>query len=855
MTALVGGKAARLGELAKLDWADVPAGFCVTAAAFTELMAAVPGVDDRLERLAAVDPADAHTLRAVAAEIRAGIEEAAMPEDIADSVGGAVDVLGSVGCAVRSSATAEDLSTASFAGQQDTYLNVIGTVSILEHVKRCWASLFTDRAVSYRSHNGYDHRNVAMAVIVQQMADADAAGVLFTADPLTSNRSVVSVEAIYGLGMPLVSGEVSGDVYKVRDGEIVSREIATKRMAVHAAARGGTVQRPVQPGRETLPVLTGPQILRLAEVGRRIEAYFGEPQDVEWCMIGERARIVQSRPITTLFPIPRADDEANHVYVSVGHGQMMTDAMKPLGISMWQLTSPAPMRHAGGRLFVDVTERLAAPGTGAALLEAMGRGDPLIGAALETVVARDAFVPTLPEDVSTTPPANEPPAPIEADPGLVSGLIQRNQASVAELRRRIGSKSGVELFDFILTDLEELKRLLFEPLSHRAIMAGMEATWWLNDQLESWLGEKGAADALSQSAPNNITSQMGLDLLDVADAVRPHSDVVAFLERIEGSDAKGDFFEELAAIPGGQSARDAIVAYLDRYGMRCIGEIDITRPRWAENPTALVPALVGNIKDFPPGEAGRRLERGRQLASAKEREVLARLRRLPDGDDKVAQAKQTIDRLRTFIGYREYPKYGIVSRYFIYKQALIAEGDALVRIGAVANREDIFYLTFEELREAVRTARVDERLIRCRKDAFERFRSLSPPRVLTSEGEVIAGTYRHEGVPDGALAGLGVSAGTVEGRARVIRDVSQADLAAGDILVTAHTDPSWTPLFVRIGGLVTEVGGLMTHGAVIAREYGIACVVGVEQATRSIRDGQWIRVDGTHGYVEIIDEP
>jgi phosphoenolpyruvate synthase/pyruvate phosphate dikinase len=211
-----------------------------------------------------------------------------------------------------------------------------------------------------------------------------------------------------------------------------------------------------------------------------------------------------------------------------------------------------------------------------------------------------------------------------------------------------------------------------------------------------------------------------------------------------------------------------------------------------------------------------------------------------------------IDRVRTFIGYREYPKYGMVSRYFVYKQALLREAERLVQTHALREKEDIFYRRFQELHEVVRTNHVDDQLIHQRKEAFRSYQALTLPRVLTSDGEVIAGAYRRDDLPRGALAGLPVSAGTIEGRARVIVDMAQADLEAGDILVTSYTDPSWTPLFVAIKGLVTEVGGLMTHGAVIAREYGLPAVVGVEKATQLIQDGQRIRVHGTEGYVEIL---
>ncbi len=211
---------------------------------------------------------------------------------------------------------------------------------------------------------------------------------------------------------------------------------------------------------------------------------------------------------------------------------------------------------------------------------------------------------------------------------------------------------------------------------------------------------------------------------------------------------------------------------------------------------------------------------------------MSALRDLPDGEPKADETKQMIDRVRTFIGYREYPKYGMVSRYFVYKQALLEEAARLVGAHVLREKEDVFYLTFQELHDVVRTNQVDDRLIGRRKDAFRSYQALTPPRVLTSDGEVVTGTYRRVDVPAGALVGLPVSAGTVEGRARVVLDMAEADLDAGDILVTAYTDPSWTPAFVAIAGLVTEVGGLMTHGAVIAREYGLPAVVGVEQATR-----------------------
>lgn len=758
--ALVGGKAANLGELMRIDGIHVPAGFCVT----TEATGLAAAVGDKLRELG---------------------EHAAY--------------------AVRSSATAEDSPTASFAGQHDSYLNVVGLAAILDCIERCRASLESERAVAYRRRAGIDHAR--MAVVVQRMVDADAAGVLFTADPISGHRKVSSIEAVAGLGEALVSGRAKADRYQVRDGNVTA---------------SGTT-------------LTEAQAVRLAELGRRIEAHFGQPQDIEWCLAGEDFQFVQSRPITTLFPIPAASDGENHVYLSTAHQQMMTDPMTPLGLSVFQLTAGRPMNEAGGRLWVDVTLALASPERRAGLLAMAERSDPLVRDALQTIVDRD-FVRSLPE--TGVPPAATPD-PIEADPALVPALIARSQASLAALQTAIATKRGPALFDFILADLQELRRMLFDPESHRVVMAAIESTWWLNDHLQAWLGDRAAAETLALSVPHNVTSEMGLALMGVADVIRRDPDAVAILER-----ASDDGF--VAKLPA--ESRDALEAFLVRYGMRCAGEIDIATPRWSERPTTLVPALLANVRSFEPGAAERRFEQGRLEAEAKTREVLARLRALPDGEHKAAEMKRVIDRLRTYLGYREYPKYVMISRYFIYKQALLREAARL----PLRDPEDIFYLTFQEAHEVARTHEIDTALIARRKDEYRANRTLTPPRVLTSEGEMLWGAYRREDLPAGALPGIAVSRGIVEGRARVVLDFAKAALEPGDILVTTFTDPSWTPAFVAIAGLVTEVGGLMSHGAVVAREYGLPAVVGVEHATRTIRDGQRIRVNATDGYVEIL---
>ncbi|AEB63461.1 phosphoenolpyruvate synthase [Bacillus amyloliquefaciens] len=849
---LVGGKGLHLGELSKIQGIQVPEGFCVTTAGYRKAIEQNETLQSLLNQLTMLKVEDRDQIGKISRKIRQIIMEAEIPSDVVEAVSHYLSRFGEEHAyAVRSSATAEDLPHASFAGQQDTYLNIIGVDAILQHISKCWASLFTDRAVIYRMQNGFGHSQVYLSVIIQRMVFPQASGILFTADPITSNRKVLSIDAGFGLGEALVSGLVSADCYKVRDGQIVDKRIETKKLAINGRKEGGTETQQINPDQQKTQTLTDEQILQLSRIGRQIEAYFGQPQDIEWCLVRDTFYIVQSRPITTLYPVPEASDQENHVYISVGHQQMMTDPIKPLGLSFWLLTTSAPMHKAGGRLFVDVTHHLASPDSREGLLNGMGQHDPLLKDALMTIIERRDFIKSIPDKTAPNPFKGNTDmlAQVENDPTIVTDLIKRSQTSIEELKQNITTKSGADLFEFILEDIgQQLKKILFDPKSSAVIRAAMNASSWINEKMNEWLGEKNAADMLSQSVPSNITSEMGFALLDVADVIRPYPEVIDYLQQVKDD----HFMDELVKFEGGQETRDAIDDYLNKYGMRCVGEIDITRTRWSEKPVALIPMILNNINNSVPNANHRKFEQGRQEALKKEQELLDRLKQLPDGEQKAKETKRMISIIRNFSGFREYPKYGMVSRYFVYKQALLKEAEQLVEAGVIHEKEDIYYLTFEELHEAVRANKLDYQIISKRKNEYKLYEKLSPPRVITSDGEIITGKYKRENLPAGAIAGLPVSSGVIEGRARVILNMEDADLEEGDILVTSFTDPSWTPLFVSIKGLVTEVGGLMTHGAVIAREYGLPAVVGVENATRLIKDGQRIRVHGTEGCIEIL---
>ncbi|MCY8615221.1 phosphoenolpyruvate synthase [Bacillus haynesii] len=847
---LVGGKGLNLGELAKIQGIQVPEGFCVTTAGFQKAIKQNETFQALLDQLAMLKVEDRDQIGEISRKIRHTIMEVEISSNVVKEVTRYLSRFGDEHAyAVRSSATAEDLPYASFAGQQDTYLNIIGKEAILQHISKCWASLFTERAVIYRMQNGFDHRQVYSSVIIQRMVFPQASGILFTADPITSNRKLLSIDAGFGLGEALVSGLVSADCYKVQNGQIIDKRIEAKKLAIYGRKQGGTETKQIDPDQQMSQTLTDGQILQLERIGRQIETHFGQPQDIEWCLADDTFYIVQSRPITTLYPIPEANDQENHVYLSVGHQQMMTDPIKPLGLSFYLLITPAPMRKAGGRLFVDVAPRLTTRVGRETLLNSLG-SDPLIKGALMTVIKRD-FIKLLPNDQTAPIPDRRNTdilAQFENDPTIVSDLIKRSQTSIEELKQNIQAKSGLDLFDFILEDIQQLKKILFDPQSTAVFMAAINATSWINENMNEWLGEKNAADTLSLSVPNNITSEMGLALMDVADVIRPYPEVIDYLEHAK----EDNFLDELVKFDGGRETRDAIYDFLSKYGMRCTGEIDITRTRWSEKPMTLVPVILKNIKNFEPNAGNRKFEQGRRVALEKEQELIERLKLLPDGEQKAKETKRMIGLIRNFIGYREYPKYGIVSRYFVYKQALLKEAEQLVQAGVVHEKEDIYYLTFEELHEAARTKKIDDQIISIRKDEYKLYEKLTPPRVITSDGEIITGEYKRENLPANAIVGLPVSSGVIEGRARVILNMENANLEDGDILVTSFTDPGWTPLFVSIKGLVTEVGGLMTHGAVIAREYGLPAVVGVENATGLIKDGQQIRVHGTEGYIEIL---
>ncbi len=877
----VGGKGANLGELARAGF-PIPPGFCVTTAAFDAFMAARAGdgVEDAgaatFAALDALAPGDVEGVRAVGAAIRARLVARPVPPAVADAIRAAWAAAGAGHAyAVRSSATAEDLPDASFAGQQDTYLNVRGDDALLDAVRACWASLFTDRAILYRAQNGFDHRHVKLSVVVQRMVDPEVSGILFTADPLTGHRHVVSIDAGFGLGEALVSGIVSADLYRVdaRTDRLVDVQVGDKPIAIRPLQGGGTFRETLPEAQRHARVLSDAQAVALARLGRRIAAHYGRPQDVEWCIdAAGTVFIVQSRPITSLYPLPEPPpgDDALHVYLSFSHVQVMTDPIPPLGRSVLRTLIPVGkldrprdesdfMAAAGGRLYVDLTPMLVTARARRALPRVLTIADVLIAEAVGEVVRRDAFVAGLKGLRRRIRPRDTArfvlPVLAEAlrwlvwrDPDTAVARVERAiAAALADVDRALAAAAPGPAR---LRAAQTLVGSVFAGLVVKLmpVVAGGMLGRLLLVRLT---GDPAGVDAILRGLRGNATTEMDLEVGDLADVARRHPAVVACLT----SQPPAAALAAVGSVDGGDAFLSAWRAFLDRYGMRGPSEIDITRPRWAEDPSPLLQVVVGSLQHETGGT--HRARHARQVADgeAAAARLEAAARRGVVGFARAAVVRRLAHAARGLLSVREHPKFLLVQVLWRVKRVVEAAADDLVAAGRLDAADDVWFLSLAELVAALDAPAVDVRpRVAARRAEHRRHLHLRPPRVMTSDGEIPHVTYGRTDLPPGALPGSAASAGQVEGVARVVIDPTAEVLSPGEILVAPFTDPGWTPLFINAAGLVMEVGGLMTHGSVVAREYGIPAVVGVLDATRLIRTGQRVRVDGDRGCVEILDD-
>lgn len=865
-----GGKGANLGEMTKAGL-PVPHGFCVSTFAYRMFIKNSREMDRLFDQLDSLKYDDLEQIRLIGKRIREHLAFMSMPEEIQAAILKALNQTGKdKAYAVRSSATAEDLPTASFAGQQDTYLNVCGPEQLLKAVQNCWASLFTDRAISYRMKNGFDHRTVFLAVVVQEMVFPDVSGIMFTADPITGHRKTISIDASFGLGEALVSGLVTADLYQIQAGDIIHKQISKKEAAIYSLPEGGTVTKELPHEKQELQALPDEQICELAKLGQKIEAHYGQEQDIEWAFADGRLYILQSRPITSLYPVPSISDDKLHVLINLGYIQMMTDSMKPLGISVLSRipdflkkdpTDPSITREAGGRAFIDITGALAIKPIQKRVLKVLHGMDQLMATAVSEAVKREEFIhqtmrkPKVLGIAKTLAPIFIPAALKVAgnlyikDPGKAEkqagSFIER---TVRETAEKLKETSGAETIRLIQQDMGNmLPHVVFKVAVY--FLTGVVSSGYLEKKLKNKVGDEQSTVLLSKlykSLPHNVTTEMGLALGDLSDQARRHPEVIRYLQQ---ADSTG-FAEGLTEIPGGASFKQKLDHFLGRYGMRCVGEIDITKPRWSEDPAQLAPLILSNIQTAGAGDHRKKYKQGEREAEQAEREIVSQFS-FPQ--------KRYISRLvrvyRSLMGMREHHKFTLVQLMFLYKKAILKEARSLVQKGILEDEADVFYFTLEELIALLESREIGciQAILETRKRQHELNQKLKSPRVMTSKGEVITGKLHNAKSPEGALLGTPVSAGVIEGKARVITRLEDAKLNPGDILVAPYTDPGWTPLFTSAVGLITEVGGMMTHGSVVAREYGIPAVVGIEKATEIIKEGAYIRVDGTNGFVQILE--
>ncbi|HHX04237.1 MAG TPA: phosphoenolpyruvate synthase, partial [Tissierellia bacterium] len=557
-----------------------------------------------------------------------------------------------------------------------------------------------------------------------------------------------------------------------------------------------------------------------------------------------------------LFPIPSSPDGFKRLFVSAGHMQMMTDVILPLGMSFMHKVSLFRMVECGGRLFIDITHDMKTVYGKKMIHQKMAAMDPLIHRAIEQVMADKEYLASIPKGAgsfSSFGLSHWIPMLRQGirlyrrnNPEDIDQYVERMEASVRELRQTLERLSGSEVLDAIEQDQSRLMDVIYDSTGFGAVLATQYAIGQIDRLGKQLTGESNLSNRLSKSVEHNVSSEMGLALSEVSDLIRDYPEVQSYLEE---SGAEFTFFG-LKGVPGGEVVAQALEDFLQRYGMRATGEIDITKTRFRENPAELIPTILSNIRSLPVGHAQATFQQGVSETQKIIEDILYQAKQKL-GRKKAKKLEKNITFFRHYLGTREYPKYFWICRYDVYKQALMREAKELVKQGVLDQAEDIYYLTFEELRHMMATQQRNQSLIEERKAAYSGYAHLTPPRVIFSDGEVPEIDYARQ-IPTGALAGLGVSSGMVEGRARVIKSIEDAVIAPGDILVTSFTDPSWTPVFVSLAGLVTEIGGMMTHGAVITREYGLPAVVGVVGATQRIKDGDLIRINGDEGYVEIL---
>ena len=878
-----GGKGMNLVRLTRAGFL-VPPGFIISTDAYREFVSANRWLPEILSGVVDLSAEDASALERISAQIRVAFSAGKIPENLEAAIRAAYAEIGNQPVAVRSSATAEDLPDLSFAGQQDTYLNIIGAESLLEAVINCWSSLWTARAIGYRIRNGIDHNEAALAVIVQEMVQSETSGVLFTANPLTGLRTESVIDATLGLGEALVSGQVEPDHYVVDtlNLRILTKTLGAKKISTRGKTSGGveTIEEAADAERQAL---ADEEILQLAKLGQQIQQEYDFPQDIEWALAENKIYVLQSRPITSLYPLPKESLNPLIVWFSFGSVQGLLGAMTPLGQDAIRMAFSGAgklfgtqIRYdqtdvlvpAGERLWIKISDLLRNP-IGARIYQTfLGFGEPSVRQILQGLASEPRlgtgkgrlelstigvllgfFLPILGRAAINVHDPLKARARFQAY--IESQLVHpdvRGEDQYTRLAQRL---------EFMQSNISTtLYRLLprFIPLLGPAMVSLNLLTQVAGDEKAARTDHGFSAPALevTRGLPNNVTTEMDIVLWRTAKAIQQDPDSIRmFLD----SDARTLASHYLnGTLP--EVAQTAITDFMKRYGMRGLAEIDMGQLRWREEPTAVLQTLQSYLQIPDEMSPDLLFERGASAAELALEQLAVQARRGFGGSLKEKIVRAAGRRIRMLMGLRESPKFFIIRLMGIIRNELLASGDEFAKEGMIEKPEDLFFLHFSELQALSQQEARDWRaLIAERRSLYDREnRRKQVPRVLVSDGRAF-----YEGLGSGTdtgdvMAGSPVSPGVAEGIVHVIFDPRGAHLAPGEILVCPGTDPAWTPLFMAAGGLITEVGGMMTHGSVVAREYGIPAVVGVHQATSRLKDGQRIRIDGTTGKVILLHE-
>jgi pyruvate,water dikinase len=875
----VGGKAAHLGELIAAGL-PVPSGFVVTTDACERFMQSDPRIAHWLETLVKCDPRDQAAVRAAAQEVRRQLSAIVVPGDVADAIAAAMLVEPGGAWAVRSSATVEDLPEASFAGQHDSFLNVLGRDAVLAAVKRCWLSLFSERAISYRMRKGIAPGRAQMAVIVQRLIDADASGVMFTIDPAGGDCDSILIEAAFGLGEAVVQGKVAPDRVEVSRWRlrVVRRDTALKRVQI-VAAKDGVCEQVLAAEKAGAAVLKDETAARLAGLGLEAERVLGGPLDIEWSVRGEEIWLLQARPVTALQDRRGSNFEDRQVWTNANAGEALPDVVTPLTWSLVQLfirelwerwfrfcgipiKSEQVVGLIAGRAYFNFNTICAlgrrVPGFRDQVLgNAMG-GHQDAKMALKQIRISQADLPRI--EIQRCKAAVGLPAVALR---LLFYSPRRGQAMMERLRRfnedlaRIdpGPLSDAQLLAAIRRSLTLAAPTDFKLADEALIAAGFSFLYnsLLFNLCQRWFAPDGRSTASRLLAGvgdmDDVVAGHELWLLAEQAAREPEIKAVLLGQRTFLS-----FASRLEGCPGGRAFRLQWDSFMHRHGHHARGEVELFNPRWSECPDFVLEMARGYVQAIHAGHPGPIVRRD-ELASqrvALESKCIARLR----NPLRRAIFRLVLHRAQKGGQIRENGKSEYIRGLSFLRRFVLELGRRLAARGRLADENDVFFLEIEELQSgSLWDPGTDLRaLVAGRRALYEQNLKITPPAVVVGRFDPRA--FVPDAVDRGTKVfhGLGVSAGAATGRARVVlRSDAKERVQPGEILVAPFTDPGWTPYFVAAAGIVMDTGGMLSHGSILAREYGIPAVVNVGPATQIIRTGQWLEVDADRGVVKMLD--